>query len=113
MWNFSKLKEGKFYDCGDMISVAYLGGGVLNIRYKGSTVRMDVPSFIQYEWYKGYMQEQQQFMNSQELVPGYGGPDFSSVTIDELETLLSDLIENEDYVGCVKVRNEIKKRKKD
>ena len=114
MWFLSKLKERKFYDCGDQISIAYAGDGMLNIRYKGSTVRMDVPSFVQYEWYKAYMQEQQAMYPPEQ----HPGPDpgqyydFSRATDGELEMLLSDLVAGENYIGCIRVRNEIEKRKK-
>lgn len=121
MWFLSKLKSGKWYECGDSISVNYVGDGMLNIKYKGSTVKMDVPYFVSYEWYKAYMQEQEILhYQHQQQYGGVDGPgyqeqqeqDFSRVTDEQLEMLLSDLINGENYMGCIRVRNEIEKRKK-
>ena len=41
-----------------------------------------------------------------------GSDDLKSMTLDELETLLADVLEHEDYIRAIAIRDEIKTRKK-
>ena len=42
---------------------------------------------------------------------GSGGEDLSNISMDELQTLLNDVLEHEDYIRAISIRDEINKRK--
>lgn len=42
-----------------------------------------------------------------------GNSDLKSMSLDELETLLNDVLEQEDYIRAIAIRDEIKSRKQD
>jgi bifunctional DNase/RNase len=41
-----------------------------------------------------------------------GGDDFQSMSLDELQHLLNEVVEQEDYIKAIAIRNEIERRKK-
>lgn len=47
-----------------------------------------------------------------ETVTTKGGEDFSSMTLEKLEELLNQVVEQEDYIKAIAIRNEIEARKK-
>jgi hypothetical protein len=46
-----------------------------------------------------------------EKVSSRSNEDFSHMTLDELETLLNEVVEQEDYIRAIAIRNEIESRK--
>lgn len=42
---------------------------------------------------------------------GGGGEDLSNMSLEELQTLLNDVLEHEDYIRAISIRDEINKRK--
>lgn len=47
-----------------------------------------------------------------ETVPVGGNEDYKTMTLDELETLLADVVSQEDYIKAIAIRNEIDTRKR-
>lgn len=47
-----------------------------------------------------------------EPVPAGGGEDFKSMSLDELRTLLDEVVAQEDYMKAIAIRNEIEARQK-
>jgi uncharacterized protein len=43
--------------------------------------------------------------------PASGGEDLTAMSLDELNTLLNDVLEHEDYIKAIAIRDEIKNRK--
>jgi bifunctional DNase/RNase len=41
-----------------------------------------------------------------------GGEDFQAMSLDELQNLLNEVVEQEDYIKAIAIRNEIERRKK-
>jgi protein-arginine kinase activator protein McsA len=41
-----------------------------------------------------------------------GNEDLKTMTVEELNTLLNDVLENEDYIRAIAIRDEINSRKK-
>ena len=48
---------------------------------------------------------------SKTTTEGSGKDDLSSLSIDELNTMLSDVLEHEDYIKAISIRDEIQRRK--
>jgi hypothetical protein len=104
---FKTLKKDKWYIIDDSFHVKFEEDGLIKVRYAGVSLTVDIPSAIASDYFVRYI-----LPTIGKSLGIDGGKDIEDLSVDELNMLLEQLLENEDYEGCQKIKKIIDEKEK-